>query len=360
MEVKELFETIFSDEKFHLPINTKTNGYDYLDKLESLFNEYKKKFSKSIFEKKIKGICYTLIEVVKKYLSGFPAEAFKTFSELMTEYDKENIDLHEKSFCDSNGNLFYNDLLNLFRITYLNKNEVNEENQYKRSRIFHVPFNLRSKIATSRYSIAGYPCLYLGTNLDLCALETNYKSHKKPAIASRFKLVRDFNEKHVRIRVMDIAVKPQDYLDMSINRFNSNRRFTTKEDPKQIYKLYEYFSWYPLIAACSFIRTNINRPFAAEYIIPQLLMQWVRKRYVVLTDECNDLIGIRYFSCKSIEASNKGFNYVFSSIYEKTENNLCQILSKAFKLTKPCYLNKSKDLYLYEQELNHADLDFVD
>lgn len=70
MEDKELFETIFSDEKFHLPINAKTENYCYLNKLEFLFNEYKNKFSKSIFEKKIIEICDILIEVIKKYLSG--------------------------------------------------------------------------------------------------------------------------------------------------------------------------------------------------------------------------------------------------------------------------------------------------
>lgn len=220
----------------------------------------------------------------------------------MSEYDNENITIHEKSFCDQNGDLFYNDLLKLFRITYLSKNEINEENQYKRSRIFHILFNLRSKITTSRYSIAGYPCLYLGTNLELCALETDYRSNKKTAIASRFQLVRNFEENKVRIRVMDIAVKPQDYLDMSVNKMDSNRHFAIKEWSKQIYDLYEYFFWYPLILACSFIRNNRNEPFAAEYIIPQLLMQWARQKFFEQTDKYSDLIGIRYFSCKSNEA----------------------------------------------------------
>lgn len=51
---------------------------------------------------------------------------------------------------------------------------------------------------------------------------------------------------------------------------------------------------------------------------------------------------------------------MFPSIYKKNEKKLCPILSKAFRLTKPCYLNKLKDLYLYEEELDNADLEFVD
>lgn len=42
---------------------------------------------------------------------------------------------------------------------------------YSRTRVLHTPYNLRSKVSTSRYSIAGYPSLYLGTSLQLCCKE---------------------------------------------------------------------------------------------------------------------------------------------------------------------------------------------
>lgn len=75
-----------------------------------------------------------------------------------------------------------------------------------------------------------------------------------------------------------------------------------------------YLLWYPLIAACSYISVSKKDPFAAEYIIPQLLMQWVRCEIGSqpgIEDEYSQLIGIRYFSCVSQKASETKFNYVF-------------------------------------------------
>ena len=41
----------------------------------------------------------------------------------------------------------------------------------------------------------------------------------------------------------------------------------------------KYFFWYPIILACSFERKNKNDPFSSEYIVPQLIMQWLRVYY---------------------------------------------------------------------------------
>ena len=51
-----------------------------------------------------------------------------------------------------------------------------------------------------------------------------------------------------------------------------------------------YLAIYPLILACSFVNANGGTPFKQEYIIPQMLMQWVYRH----KRKCN---GISYFSC---------------------------------------------------------------
>ncbi len=124
-----------------------------------------------------------------------------------------------------------------------------------------------------------------------------------------------------------------------------NRRIFDEIDLRDNAIRTAYLLWYPLIAACSFIRTNKSHPFAAEYIVPQLLMQWVRiemtkKRYNDY-DQYDQLIGIRYFSCASERASDMGFNYVFPVGGEQisTQFPYCPILSRAFRLTKPHFLN---------------------
>ena len=128
-----------------------------------------------------------------------------------------------------------------------------------------------------------------------------------------------------------------------------------------------YLLWYPLIASCSFIRINKNDPFAAEYIIPQLLMQWVRNEMGNSTNHINNtsdteheyeqLVGIRYFSCASVKASNMGFNYVFPTSGRQKSNSLpyCPVLAKAFSLTEPVYINEYDSIRNCEWHLERSN-----
>lgn len=129
-----------------------------------------------------------------------------------------------------------------------------------------------------------------------------------------------------------------------------------------------YLLWFPVIAACSFIRANKKDPFAAEYIVPQLLMQWVRsemnsriieKPYSVL----NQLIGVRYFSCASKRASDLGFNYVFpvSGRQHSEQYPFCPILMRAFRMTKPYFINEYDSIEKCERVMEYdTDLKPVD
>ena len=68
--------------------------------------------------------------------------------------------------------------------------------------------------------------------------------------------------------------------------------FHNEEDVKQVRKyLLKYICTYPLRAACSIVVEHPGSRYIEEYIIPQLLLQWV------LND--SDFDGIRYESCNS-------------------------------------------------------------
>lgn len=251
-----------------------------------------------------------------------------------------------------------NDPLKLYRIAC-----VNDNIPYNRSRVFHPPYYMRSKISSCRYSIAGYPSLYLGTSLELCEEETKYNPHEQYALASRFQLERYFDERNrnIEIKVIELAIKPQDF-------FECNYSFDNRRDdyPNMINMLKDpsvqkaYIVWYPLIASCSFIRVNKKDPFAAEYIIPQLLMQWVRKEMSNQNENYDKLIGIRYFSCASVKASNMGYNYVFPTSGIKNDRSFCPILSRAFKLTQPKYIHEYTNIQACEDDLlKDVNLDFI-
>lgn len=248
----------------------------------------------------------------------------------------------------------YQDLLNLYRVV-----GVSDNVPYDRKRVFHTPYNLRSKVSTSRYSIAGYPSLYLGTSIELCEEEVRLNPYDKFAIASLCKIERNLEFCDTEVSVIELALKPQDFIERNNDRYISKRRFSrTFLDDNEIRE--SYLIWYPLIAACSYMRVNKSDTFAAEYIIPQLLMQWVRSELEKEKGKYDKLIGIRYFSCASMRASDMGFNYVFPSS-GKQDSNLpfCSVLTKAFKLTKPVYIHEFNSISDCEQYLAHQGIDSI-
>lgn len=238
---------------------------------------------------------------------------------------------------------FETDSLCLFRLR-----NVNDNINHSRKDIFHVPGSARSMISTCRYSIAGYPSLYLTTSIQLGMEEISASNNN--TIISQFRIKRDQYE--INMRVLELGIKPQDFYEDDRNHQNeySKGRNLYGIDLLNHALRSNYLRWFPLIAACSFIRANKHAPFSSEYIIPQLLMQWARGEI-----SRNELIGIRYFSCASIRASNMGFDYVFQVNNTEYEGNYCSILRDSFRLTNPVYLKEYDSIKQCEYELKNSD-----
>lgn len=362
------FKHIVSDKRFHLPI--RWNNSDFADTLEQLLETYywtiydihqkdaELGLECAIDLKKLRRVIKLIVKAVREYLNGFPAKAFQTFKGLMSLLEETPLRTYHKSIHEQFDDTSYQDPLKLYRVACTSENVP-----YERSRLFHTPYDLRSKVATHRYGIAGFPALYLGTSLELCCEEVNPNPHEQLVLASRFRLERSFERNQVEIEVIELAIKPQDFFvpneDNAAFTKSSARRIKSGwlKDPGFRQK---YLLWYPLIAACSFIRANKKDPFAAEYIIPQLLMQWVRSKITQAKNGYSRLVGIRYFSCASERASDMGFNYVFPTSGKKKRERFCRILTKAFKLTKPHFLHEYESISKCEDALNHDNsLDFI-
>lgn len=186
--------------------------------------------------------------------------------------------------------------------------------------MLHVPFNMRQYVTTERYSIPGYPCLYLSGSVYGCWLELN-----KPPI-SNFYISR--YEVNSSLKVLNLSLQPND-IQRKIEKCEKNCDIGSIE-AKYIY------TW-PIICACSFIVNEKNRKFKSEYIIPQLLLQ-------VITNSDNETIGVRgikYFSVKSdynggIKPKPLYINYIFTTSGEKcSENRYSKNICDEFKLTYP-------------------------
>ena len=127
---------------------------DYIDYLHiSIFNE---KLSDSDFLDLIE-IKKDILIVIRLYLSGQSGEAYKRFELLAS---KISDDWSELKYSINEENAF-------IRI------RTTAEPLNRRRDMFHVPFDKRQLITKQRYSIEGFPCLYLAGCAYTAWLELN-------------------------------------------------------------------------------------------------------------------------------------------------------------------------------------------
>ena len=305
---EKAFHDIFEKLKIDLPI--RWDGIDFLQTIKMYMERY-------IFEvglllndseiRDVKKIAKLIIKSIEYYLNGSPSLAYSKISRLIDKY------LHKFTIIN-------NPSLEYYRIVKVDKNCL-----YSRERIFHPPYSVRNMISTNRYSIAGYPCLYLSTNLSLCFKEINYNPYDDYYIASKFILNNKLDNKTC---LLDLSVKPQDIIN-----YSNSKDINLEKIP---YNCKNYLYAFPLIMACSFIRTDKKAPFAPEYIVPQLLLERLKNQF---NNMQKSIIGIKYFSCSSKVNSNMGYNVVFPTYKKKQNNNYCEVLNDVFNLTNPVIVN---------------------
>jgi len=107
---------------------------------------------------------------------------------------------------------------------------------------------------------------------------------------------------------------------------NSNTQLLNKIVSKLI-------AW-PLVLACNYSKRHHNANFHKEYIIPNLLMQWVS------SNRNKNISGISYRSTKILNQKNKGIglNIIIPPKMEKIPPNFfghCPILKDTFTMTNP-------------------------
>ena len=144
--------------------------------------------------------------------------------------------------------------------------------------MFHIPSQKRQLASNERFSLCGFPSLYLSTMQQLAWQECGYppeyycsEYQYLPSDDSQddWKIIALCAPKEIRNRFLATY-----YNDFDLWLSIVERCLKT----------------YPLILSCSFANASGKAPFKQEYIIPQMLMQWVHRN----KDKYN---GISYFSC---------------------------------------------------------------
>jgi hypothetical protein len=201
-------------------------------------------------------------------------------------------------------------ITDLFRVR-----EIDTLASAQRKDIFHVPFELRHRVTTQRYSISGWPSLYLGASLMVCWEEVGRPAFHKLAVANF--------DAEKSMTVLDFGYRPTVIADLHQPDEDEISFFTPEY-------MTSYLICWPLLAACSIGVQHRGGTFIEEYIVPQLLLQWLR-------DEALNIDGIRYFSMRvhqTAQASRLAINYVFPVRTDSAFGH-CDQLKRRFTLTLP-------------------------
>ena len=210
------------------------------------------------------------------------------------------------------------------------------EKVFKRRDLFHVPFELRGRIGANRFSIPGYPCLYLGATLECAREETGELAI---TAVSCFKNLKE-------IEVFDFSFfSPQ-------SRKGDN---LFKEVISYPFKIAALIPLTPKKDSCE---------YKEEYVIPQLLL------HCAIKQNCHGkTMGLLYSSTKAIqrrvpiEEYPQHQNLVVPALYV-SDKDICSYLAVNFPLTEPeivpySYHNKEQLLRI-ENDMKTKDFQIID
>ncbi|MEH7459813.1 hypothetical protein V7183_22165 [Bacillus sp. JJ1127] len=330
-----------------LPLQRTSN--DFVGYLKGIFdnylNELKKVFSiipdtenliKDSDLLNVQELCEKILVSIQEYYKGFPNIAFSTLKGAIVD------NLEETGYLN-----YFLIFTNQLRGT-LYKMRVGTNHTYSSEEMFHIPFELRGLVSTNRYSIPGLPCVYLGSTPLTCWEELN-KPDLNTIQTSLFLLEKD-------ISYLDLSTPPVE----AIERFISNYQHFSNSDMNKIYEeMTSYLVFWPLIAACSIRVKNTNDSFKPEYIISQLLLQWIRQ---------SDYDGICYFSTKVKDYSKHSAplyrNYAFPVQQQSTKGH-CSILREKFHITNAVpwqmfQLYKDSHLCVPNEGGIQVEIEFID
>ncbi len=155
-------------------------------------------------------------------------------------------------------------------VFYRCRKKVDDSKPFE-NEMFHIPFDMRYKVGNERFSISGFPCLYLASSPACAKKEIG---GTEGGILAKFTLQQD-------VECYDLSLKEEYY----------------GEDIKTFYRIFL------LILFCSVQikdKKDDNAKFFPYYVIPQLVTSAV-------ASQSKDCRNIRYQSTKYSD----GYNYLF-------------------------------------------------
>lgn len=252
--------------------------------------------------KETESVCKMITDSIERQLTGLPSEAFEMLEKGFTAYNCHLMELLPQLQIKANY---------MYRVR-------KGWDFVERKELFHTPYELRTLCGSYRFSILGYPSLYLAGSLETALKETNVTDVSEFS-CSCFHSVEELH-----------------FIDLSL----PNRNLVFWEQ-------YSLVLFYPLIVACALKVKNPERPFKPEYVIPQLLTQVVRLHG-------SGFDGISYTSTKYDVPDYRDYrqrNFVMFVPFANRREGYSPELSKKLESTLPLPCNHEG---LSVEEVEHA------
>ena len=189
---------------------------------------------------------------------------------------------------------------------------LEKQQSLARKDLFHIPMDKKGIVETQRFSVPGYPCLYLSSRVYGCWEEMG-RPDFGTIMVSKFVSQTDFE-------VLDLRIPPKKLWDSD---------------------MVSCALFFPLVIASMVQVKNSKDSYKPEYLIPQLITEWVISYNRKHKGE-KEIIGILFTSTRK---NKEDFdfpddyydNYAIPVLEPLTSKNYCKTLSKIFKLTNPTY-----------------------
>lgn len=232
--------TLIGKDILSFPIQV-PQGVSVLKILDDVFSKYKRlirrfdDFEFSFDDSDIRfadKVCDSILEVLEQYLTGDVIKAYETFSKMMDSY---NEDFPDK---DVEDNILY------YRMR--KDLDLKEKEQF-----YHLPTTMRDKCSSERFSIAGYPCFYIGYSKNDCYAEISQTGSM---------IGLSLNETG-SLKVLDLT-------------------FSEGQEKGEDLKI--FLKAFPLITSCYVVMMNDidveKAKFREEYVIPQMLTSYLKNK----------------------------------------------------------------------------------
>lgn len=282
--------TTYNDIKHLFPI-TLSNSKDYEEtlrcKLEECCSILEKNEEESSIVTSCKAIKEQLLKIIDNIRKGAHSTAFKQLENILNDKN-EKYGIKVEELIQEEDGYFYR------------MRKVEDRRKIEHKDMFHIPFDKRNIVTTERYSFPGLPCLYLGCSVYIC-----WEEMDRPEFS------------HVMISALK-ATRKLRLLDL---RAPTYRRWD-KMNKKSL----------PLLLACQVVVADKDAKYKSEYIIPQLMMEYIITNY-------ENIDGILYssvFKDKRFEyPTDRFYNVALPAIEEAKNEKYSRKLKSLFTITDP-------------------------